>query len=386
VDGTVVADTPRQARDLLRARGLTVQGLDEHVSRRGFTWRPWRGGVESPAKLAAAVRELATLLGVGIPLVEALDTLCRQHRGRFGTALLQLRDRVAAGAGLADAMAEQPAMFDSLSIHMVEVGESTGSLDRVLDQLADFKERSLEFKDRVLTAVLYPAVVLAASLGVTLFLMTVVVPMLLTNLLEAGRPLPWPTRVLKGASDLLVVHGWTVGLAAAAAVGILALLLRTTAGRRLRDRLVLHVPILGPMAQKQTLARLALVTATLIRSGVVYLKAVEIAARSTRNVVFREALEQSSRAVGAGQDIGRALERTGVFPPLVVQLFSVGQQSGRLEELLERLAANYDRQVASSSTRFASVLEPVLILTLGVFVGFILFATLLPILEAGNVL
>ena len=163
IAGTVVADSPRQARDLLRARGLTVQALDQHESRRAIEWGLWRIGGGYSAKLADAIRELATLLGVGIPLVEALDTLCGQSRGRFQTALLQLRDRVAAGAGLADAMAEQPAVFDPLCIHMVEVGENAGNLDRVLDQLADFKERSLEFKDRVLSAVLYPAIVLAAS-------------------------------------------------------------------------------------------------------------------------------------------------------------------------------------------------------------------------------
>lgn len=162
--------------------------------------------------------------------------------------------------------------------------------------------------------------------------------------------------------------------------------LRTRAGRRAWHRLILALPLIGPMAQKQTIARVAMVMATLIRSGVVYLKAAEIVVRSTPNLVFSEAIQASAAEVAAGRDIGAALDRTGVFPPLVVHIFSVGQQSGRLEEMLQRLAIDYDRQVASSSARLASALEPLLILALAIFVGFILFATLLPILEAGNVL
>lgn len=384
VRGTIAADGPRQARAQLRRSGLAIQAIEETKSnqaKRSFALSRRYGG-----KLTSAIRELATLLAVGIPLTEAIDTLARQQRGGFKTALLLLRDRVNGGLGLAEAMAEQPEVFDALAVRMVEVGENAGTLEAVLEQLAGFKERSSELKDRVLTALLYPAIVFAVSLLVTIFLMMVVVPMLLSNLLEAGRTLPWPTRLLKGASDLLVHHGWLPLLAIAilSAAGCAAL--RTTRGRRAWHRLLLRLPLIGPMAQKQTMARIALVLATLIRSGIVYLKAVEIVVRSTSNLVFREALERSAQEVGAGQDISLALERTGVFPPLVIHIFAVGQQSGRLEEMLERLAADYDRQVASSSARLASALEPLLILTLAIFVGFILFATLLPILEAGNVL
>ncbi|HUY31650.1 MAG TPA: type II secretion system F family protein [Pirellulales bacterium] len=385
VRGTVAADGPRQARDQLRRRGLAVQSMREAAARQGARWKaPWSRRYGS--KVTATVRELATLLGVGIPLTDAIDTLARQERGGFRTALLLLRDRVSAGVGLAEAMAEQGDVFDPLSVRMVEIGENSGTLEAVLEQLAGFKERAGELKDRVLSALLYPAIVLAVSLAVTIFLMVVVVPMLLSNLLEAGRTLPWPTRLLKGTSDLLVERGWLPLSVLALAVVATAVAVRTRSGRRAWHRLLLKIPLIGPMARKQTIARMALVLATLIRSGIVYLKAVEIVVRSTSNVIFREALEQSGREVGAGQDISRALERTGVFPPLVVHIFSVGQHSGRLEEMLERLARDYDRQVASSSARLASALEPLLILTLALFVGFILFATLLPILEAGNVL
>lgn len=385
VQGTIAADSPREARERLRAQGLSVQqmsGQKSVVTRKKL----WRRPNRHAADVTFAVRELSTLLAVGIPLLEALDTLVKQHRGKFRTAMLMLRDRVASGSSLKDAMAEQPLVFDSLCINMVEVGENAGNLDVVLGQLASFNERYLELKDRVITAILYPTLVLFLSIGVSIFLMTVVVPMLLTNLLEAGRPLPLPTRILKSLSDILTNQGWwlfavAVGVATASLAAV-----RTTKGRRLWHRAVLSLPIVGQMARKQAIARIALVVSTLMKSGIVFLKAVEIAGRSSRNLVIQEALSEGCDAVGAGRDIGPALEKTGVFPPMVVQMFAVGQQTGRLEETLDRLAESYDRQVSSASTRLASVLEPVLIVFLAVVVGFILFATVLPILEAGNVL
>lgn len=385
VRGTVTADTPRQARDLLRDRGLAVEEIAVYNQRKTSWNLPLPGGSHS-SKLVTATRELATLLSVGIPLVEALDTISKQYNGGFRNSLLVIKDRVTAGANLAEAMAEQPQIYDPLCLHMVEVGENAGNLDDVLERLAEFKEQSLHLKDRVLTALLYPVIVLFSSIGVTIFLMTVVVPMLLTNLIEAGKALPWPTRVLKAMSDLLLGHGWWLAiLAVLCAIG-LGTAMQTTSGRRVWHRWLLKMPLMGPLAQKQTLGRMATIVATLLRSGIVLLRAMDIAARSTSNVIVREAIEQASTEVGAGQDMGLALERTGIFPPLFVQIFTVGQQTGRLEEMLERLAKDYDRQVNTMSTRLASALEPILILTLAVFVGFILFATILPILEAGNVL
>jgi len=386
VSGSVAADSPRQARDMLRIRGLTVEEVrPQQVKRQLFGgWFTKRRG--NSARLAATVRDLATLLAVGVDLVESLDTISRQHKGYFQTAILMLKDRVAAGAQLADAMGEQPDVFDELTVRMTEVGQNSGTLEQVLDQLADFKDGSLQLKDRVVGALLYPAIILTAALGVTLFLMTVVVPMLLNNLIEVGRELPWPTKVLKAMSDFLLYHGWTLAVALVLGIVLFTAILKTTSGRRLWHRFLLKVPLLGSLISRQALARLAATLATLLRSGVEYLEAAEIASRATGNMVFREALEESGREVQAGADIGFALERTGVFPPLVVHIFTIGQASGQLENMLDRLATDYDRQVTSLSNRLASVLEPILIMVLAVFVGFILFATLLPILEAGNVI
>lgn len=339
----------------------------------------------SQANLSSSIRELSTLLGVGIPLLEGLDVLIKQYTGALSRSFLSLRDRVAGGASLSQAMGEQPAVYDMLTLNMVEVGERAGNLDVVLSQLADFKEKSLELKDRVLTAMMYPAFVLTAAIGVTLFLMTVVVPTLLENLTEAGRALPWPTRVLKGLSDLLTQYGLWVGLAVLGTVLAITAWQRTARGTILRHFWILRIPVLGDMARKQAISRIALVISVLLRSGIEFLRSLEVAGRSAHNRILEGALEQAGREIQAGQEIGAALERTKVFPPVVVQVFAVGQQTGRLEEMLERLAIDYDRQVASSSARLAAILEPALILVLAVIVGFILFATMLPILEAGNV-
>lgn len=204
VRGTIAADTPRDARERLRAQGYTVESLAQPAAAAAGWWRlpVLKGRYAGP--LAGLVRDLATLLASGIGLVEALDTLAGQCRGRLHLSLLGLRQRVASGSSLSEAMQADPAVYDELTIQMVRVGENAGTLDVVLDRLADFRERYLLLKDRITTALVYPSIVVAMAVGVSAFLMTVVLPMLLENLVAAGRPLPWPTRMLKAASDVAV--------------------------------------------------------------------------------------------------------------------------------------------------------------------------------------
>ncbi|MHB8974536.1 MAG: type II secretion system F family protein [Pirellulaceae bacterium] len=384
--GTIAAESPRHARDDLRARGLAVEEIWPHQQHSGWSWRWLIRRRASSAQLVSLLRELSTLLAVGVGIADALETLIRQHQGHFQTTLALLRDRIVGGARLAEAMRDEPYVFHELAIRMVEVGENTGNLEEVLDQLAGFLEDTNQLRDRVIGALLYPAIVFVTALGVTLFLMTVVVPMLLSGLLEAGRRLPWPTVVLKSLSDVLLGYGQVLALIGLGLVAICIAVVQTSQGRRFWHRLLLRIPLIGSMSRRQTISRLAGTMATLMRSGIEYIPAAEIAARSANSLVFRQALLDANETIAAGQDIGTALEQTQVFPPLVIHVFSVGQASGRLEEMLDRLAADYSRQVQNLSNRLASVLEPILILVLAVFVGFILFATLLPILEAGNVL
>ncbi|MEM9942049.1 MAG: type II secretion system F family protein [Planctomycetota bacterium] len=382
--GVIQCDSPRQAREQLRELGLRVTSLDESTGKQepglSFWNRNWNQWV------ANFTGELATLLSVGVPLMDALETLSSQYQKVEKKNVLRLKDEVSSGLSLAEAMSRQPRVFDPLSIKMVEVGESTGGLDRVLLQLSDFKQKSLSFKDRVISALLYPAVILTVSFGVCVFLMTVVVPMLLENLEDAQRELPLPTIILKACSDFLLGYGWILAsLAISVLIGIIVGL-QTESGKKIRDQIMLQIPVIGKMSQKQELSRCAMVLATLLKSGIEFVPAIKIAIGTTKNRLLREALSDCTRQIESGKDIGVALKGWSYFPPLVTQIFTVGQKSGRLEKMLFRLASDYDRQVETTSGRLATLIEPVLILILSLFIGFIMFATIMPIMEAGNVL
>ena len=383
ISGTVPADSPRQARDLLRQRGLTVEHLIQVELKKahGFT-----GSRRDGRRVTAFTRELSTLLGVGTPLSDALETMASQHRGSFRSTLLLLREQVTAGSSLAAAMANQPIVFDDLCINLIEVGEESGTLESSLEQVARFRERRQQLRGKVGTALLYPCFVLATALGVSIFLMTYVVPTILQPLMDQGRPLPLPTRIVKGISDFLVSWGWLLAVVSTVLAISWAVLIRTKRGRWMWDSLLLRLPLIGSLLRKSAVVRIAVIIETLMRSGVVFVRAIRVARGSIRNVVLQDALNRCEEAVSAGRDIAPALQASGAFPPLVVQVFSVGQQSGRLEEMLQRLAKDYDDQVATAAQRLTSILEPVLILILATIVATIALATMLPILEASNVL
>jgi type II secretory pathway component PulF len=300
--------------------------------------------------------------------------------------LLLLREQVSAGTSLAAAMASQPAVFDELCVNLIEVGEDAGTLDVALERLARFRERSEQFVGKVGTALLYPGIVLITAIAVSIFLMTYVVPGILQPLMEQGRALPLPTRIVKGFSDFLIDWGWLAALAALAIAGAWMALLNTVKGRWIWDSFVLRLPIAGALVRKAAVVRIVVIVETLLQSGVVFVRAIQVARRSTHNVVLKEALARCEAAVSAGREIAPALAASQAFPPLVIQVFSVGQQSGRLEEMLGRLARDYDEQVATAAARLTAILEPILILMLATIVATIALATMLPILEAGDVL
>jgi type II secretory pathway component PulF len=384
VRGLVVADTPRDARDTLRARGLTVENVSLRSSAKSFNFFN-RGPRRDAARVNEFIRELATLLGVGIPLVEAIDTIQSQYTERFAGVLLALRDRIAAGASLAEAMREQPQVFDELCVQIAQVGEDAGTLDTALERMAEFQERSAAFRNRIGTVLIYPAIVFTMAIGISVLLMTVVVPNLLDSLQNAGQVLPLPTRVVKFASDFLVHRWWLLLLIVGVIVATMRIAFTTPRGRWIWHREQLRIPIFGDLIRKQAIVRMCVVLSTLLRSGLVFLQALQVARKTTSNMVLADALRQCETAIQNGGDIGESLASTGAFPPVVARIFSVGQQSGRLEEMLNRLATDYDRQVNTASQRLTAVLEPVLILGLVVLVGFIGVATILPLLQAADV-
>ena len=390
--GTIVADTARSARDQLRQQGLEIEQIrtargartsgDDKAAKKPNS-RRWFN--HNSVHVTTLLREISTLLTVGVPLLEALDTVSKQYRGKFQMTILQLRDDVSGGKALADAMRQQPDCFDALTIAITHVGENAGTLDDSLAQIADFRERSLQLRGHVGTALIYPAVVLLMGLMIATFLMTYVVPNLLSMLIDAGRPLPTTTLIVKTISDFLR-NWWWLLLACGLGLGLaIRTAMATDRGQLRWHRLLLRLPGIGQLIRKQAVVRLSLIIAALMRSGVEFVDTIRIARQTTSNRVLAQSLSDCEQAVIAGRDIGPALSESGAFSPAVVQVFTMGQHSGRLEDMLDRLAMDYDKQVQTATSRLTALLEPLLIILLATVVGFIAFATVMPILEAGNV-
>ena len=394
ITGTLIADTPRQARDELRQMGLMIQHItlekssETQASESYFAKR--NTGVNT-GQIAQFVSDLSTLLMAGIPMLESMDSIisqCKKSRSdkRLKPILLDVRDKISQGSSLAEAMKTYPNIFDTLTINIVEVGESSGTLDSVLEQLAEFMQRSQQMRGRIINALIYPCIVLFVATLVCILLMTMVMPQILEPMLEAGRELPLITVIVKYISDQLIAWWHVILVGIIIVTSITGAVLRTPTGKLKLHRLQLRFPIIGQMIVKQSIVRICVVMSTLLKSGIVFVNAIEIAQRSTKNLVIKNALKDCQTAVETGSDIAPALEKTGVFPATMIQLFTVGQKSGSLESMLDRLATDYDRQVVTLSQRFATVLEPVMIIILAIMVGIIAFATILPILDAGNVL
>ncbi len=400
--GTIAADSARQARDQLRADGFSIESIRPlevgqsnesaaplSIKRRNSSAMPVRRSMferRHGANVSWFIREIATLLSVGTPIVESLQLAIDQSKGVFRNLLLDIRERITQGASLGSALRAHHAVFGSVLCEMVAVGEQSGSLPNVLAQAAEFRDRRDRLKNRVLSAMLYPALVLLLSVAVTIFLMTVVVPTLISSLAELHKELPLPTRILKAISDLLLQYGAYVGLMLVACMFAFLAALKRPRGRALWDRLLLKLPIFGTLMVKQNCSRLCLVTGTLLRSGVDLVRALEIAETGISNVKIRETVTTARTKIASGAELGSALRTNSVLPAALIQVFALGQHTGQLDDLLFRIAEDYDQQVNQLADRLTTIMEPVLIVALSVIVGFIMLATLLPILESGNVL
>jgi type II secretory pathway component PulF len=397
---TIVAETPRDARDKLRTRGVVIDSISlvasigpaaqESSERQGnwfvsasnaIQWRPYFGG-----QVSWFTREMATLLRVGTPMVDAFDLVIQQSKGPFRNVLQDIREQITGGSSLGAAVRRHPYTFDPVLCEMVSVGEQSGALQSVLKQGAEFRERRDKLKDRVVSAMLYPSLVFLLSILVTVFLMTVVSPTLINSLQELQRELPLPTRILKACSDFLLQWGIVLGVSLLIALVAGMIAMKRTTVRRWRDRWLLRVPVLGTLIIKQNCSRLCMVTGTLLRSGVELVRALEIAQGAVLNSAMADVIAEARKRLASGADLGSAMKADGIFPLALVQVFALGQNTGELEELLFQIAEDYDHQVGMLADRLTTIMEPILIVGLSIIVGFILMATLLPILETGNAL
>lgn len=375
---SIQADSERHARQLLREQGLFTRQLQRHETGNA---QPRRQRVNR-AQLCELTRQLATLTGAGIPLVDALATLERQLvEPALRNVLVAVRGSLAEGLSLACSLARQGGLFSGLYCALVEAGERSGRLAQVLERLAEHLEQVQRQQHKARTALIYPCVLMGVSLAVVVGLMTFVVPKLTEQFAHSGQSLPWITSLLIGISDLLVLLGpWLlIGGALAALLG--AWLLRRPHWRLRRDDLLLRLPRIGNLLAVLESARLSRSLAILAGSGVPLLEALQVATATVNNRRIHLALQRVSTDVQGGVSLHRALDASGHFPPLLLNMVASGEASGTLPDMLERVADNQERGFARQVDSAMALFEPLMILVMGAVVLFIVLAVLLPIMQ-----
>lgn len=372
------AESERHARQLLReqglfARQLQVQGNAQVLPRRQRVSR---------AQLCELTRQLATLTGAGIALVDALATLERQLvEPALRNLLVGVRGALAEGVGLARSLARQGGVFSALYCALVEAGERSGRLAQVLERLADHLEQVQRQQHKARTALIYPCVLMGVSLAVVVGLMSFVVPRLTEQFAHSGQSLPLITRLLIGASEALLLAGpWLLGAAVLGAAGAARLLRRPHWCLR-RDDLLLRLPRVGALLRVLESARLSRSLAILVGSGVPLLEALQVATATLENRRIRLALERVQVDVQGGVSLHRALDASGQFPPMLLNMVASGEASGTLPDMLERVADNQERGFARQVDTVMALFEPLMILVMGAVVLFIVLAVLLPIMQ-----
>ena len=362
--------------------------------------RSGRMAVPRTTDLARLVRQLATLLRSGMPLVPALSAIAEQLEGtpdspvthttakerRLAKIIKQLAGDVDAGGSLSFALSENPDIFSPLFVSMVAAGEAGGTIEDTLLRLADMLEKKVRLTAKIRAALAYPVMMVVVAVAVVTFLLSFVVPDIAKVFIEMNRTLPWPTRLLIGVSHFAGFYFILLLILTIAGLFVLRKKCKTAQGRLTLDRLKLRLPILGGLLLKIETARLSRTLSALLTSGVSILNAIEIAKGVVQNSILASALDSVKDAVSKGGDVAAAIKKTGFFPPIVSHIIATGQLSGELETGLTNIADMYDDEVENTLKNAVSLLEPAVLLIMGLVVGFIVFAIMLPILEINQAL
>ena len=390
--GFVDAESARAARAKLKRDGVFLTELVESSA-------PAAGAARAAARplgasfslarlrrissldLALATRQLSTLVGAGVPLVQALSALTEQvENARLKGVIARVRDRVNEGATLADAMA-QAGTFGDLYVGMVRAGEAGGALEQVLDRLADYLESQVRLRNKVTSILIYPTVMLGFAILVVAVLVTVVLPQITELLASLNRPLPWFTQAIISASHFARDWWWAIALVLAAAIAGFRAIARTTAGRARFDAIKLRLPVVGRTVRLVAISRFTRTLSTLLSGGIPIVRALDISKHVANNVVLGRAIDAARDSVTEGQSLASPLRASGEFPPVVVHMVEVGERSGEIEAMLEKVAQTYEEQVETSVSRLTALLEPLLILLMVGIVIVIIAATLVPLLD-----
>ncbi len=382
--GVVEALSQKTASNKLRGQGLFPTKLTTARNASGMTQRTFLRRV-SAAQLGVATRQLATMLAAGMPLDEALVMVAEQQtQGTLGAVLTRVRDDILQGSALYVALQAHPRIFPPLYTNMVQVGEASGTLDKVLLQLAEFTDEQARFNSQFKAALTYPLLMFLVGSGVLLFLMTFVVPKITRMLEDLEQALPLPTLLLMSFSHFLAAYWWLLLIFGVGLFWLLRRISLTAGGRLWLDQKKYRVPLFGSLALENATARFAKAIATLLHSGVPLLTALEIVQKLLGNVYLQQTLEGVQEKVIEGAGLSEPLYDAGVFPSMLPQMVAVGERSGELEGMLFKVAEIYEHQVQTRLNGLMALLEPLMILMMGTIVGFIVLAILLPIFQASQ--
>lgn len=385
--GTVDADTARDAREKLRRQEIRVTGMKRLDATGGVKKGERRSLFQlerraNPRELAILTRQFSTLLGSGIHLSEALNVLVEQIQDRRMEVIFRdLREKIVSGSGLADALSYHPGYFSDLYVNMVRAGEASGNLDEILARLAEYLQKQASLRGKLSAAMTYPAVMIVVGFGVVVFLMSYVVPRITQILSKKGDALPAPTEILMTVSSLFKQYWWMGLIGVVAGMVMLRVTLTTEKGRLWYDSTILRVPVLGTLFQKGAISRFTVTLSTLLKSGLPALEALNIVSKVVNNALLARVISQVAERILEGADIATPIRKSRMFPPMVGYMIAVGEQSGELENILDRISETYEEEIDLAIQRLTALVEPVIIVVLAVVVGFIILAVLLPLLQ-----
>lgn len=386
VSGIIDAGTPKEARTKLRRQNIFVTQVEEAGEGVSITSEVKVSKLFRRIRhqdVVVMTRQLATLIKSGMPLVQALTAISEQLEGQpLQRVVYTVRERVNAGQSLADALEQHPRQFGELYVNLVRAGEAAGALEPILLRLADYMEAVQRQRTKIASSMIYPALMLVVGSGVLIFLMTFVVPRLTQIFEEMGQDLPLITRILIGISGFM--SSWRVLVLLAVVVAAVVLIrvnTRAGRGRLMLDRLRLRLPVAGKLIRKLAVARFARTLGTLLAGGIPVMRALDIVQGVVGNAVISQAVKDARYRVGEGASMSDELKKSQEFPPIVVHMVAVGEASGSLEEMLVNVADTYDNEVETATNSLIALLEPLMIVIMGVIVGFIVLSILLPIFE-----
>jgi len=377
---TIEAPSRDDAVAQLKRQRLTIIKVDEEKSRAKKT-----GGNIKMRDIVIFTRQFSTMINAGLPLVQALDILGKQSENKALQAVV--RDvvfDVESGNTVADAFKKHPKAFSDLYVNMVAAGEAGGILDTILNRLAFFLEKNDALVRKVKGAMIYPAVIMGVAGIAIMILLWKVIPVFAVMFASVSLELPMPTKVVIGLSNFINNFWWAIIGGSAGSAFLLRKYYSTQSGQLVIDRFLLNVPVLGDVLRKSAVSRFTRTLGTLISSGVSILEGLEITARTAGNRVIQDAIMASRASIAGGETIAAPLQKSNVFPPMVISMIAVGEQTGGLDEMLSKIADFYDDEVDAAVSALLSLLEPIMIVFLGVVVGGMVVAMYLPIFDMVN--